>query len=767
VRDGSDSALQSGTQDNPSITVTGTVKSFIAPIGKGRIYVNGKEAASITTTGVPIPDGPDGLGPFTRKFVSDPMPIGNFDYAVTVSAVNALANVGSDSARIEVEKDEEGTITARNVVEQSSVPAEEPDPLEYAFHIRLENADLLGDVYPGGEDVAVSVVGLNGPISIKLELEGSSYGSVPMFFVPWNLKWPAGLEGWTDEEYENLKKTRIMAKFGTKPYALLEKPGLAHIRDEAIPTGVLLVDAKDKMPIDMVLPGNPEKPTDSTTYYALVGAPGSEGDEVVTQLESLGTNGQIVDPPQGNYPPASHAVTLARQSEDESDPAYNLYETGRRILALGGAFPEGKGPSDYPDLVVNYAGGETVILGLKQETYGTNQESVVKVDKVSLFNRFQRSSGFELPRRKTVPKGRQWTTGFILPGWCSDMDMAVLKIEGVFEPEHIADRILWKIEKKVEGLNVSRDSGTFAEKNPFPINISNISAVPERGLSVGTEGDLFFHVGFDVNGDEILQEEELCLGPPVKIWLVSKEEYDSANSWLFWHCAGLDETRFLWPLTWSFHNYFYWGKDSIFFDELPHSDATGTRAIDFTTCTGYYMPGLGIRDANVVNDYGHKVVMPIFTFFKTSKLGDALAESTELARDLVTDDDFGIVSAIKAYYQQNSGDKMFSFTSMPSGIVTFNEGDLSTSVHGCTVYPNSATVWVQDQGDRVVVQRVIADGRIEDMFQWMYGGGHEAHSKYQASFETECDRTGGETFWVKGLFEFDRDDDAIQFEITK
>jgi hypothetical protein len=366
-----------GIGENPSITVTGTVKSFIAPIGKGKIYVNGWEPATLVT----VSDGENRLGPFERRFTSEPIEIGNFDYKIVVSAENALGNAGWDSAEIEVTRNDQGVITERKVVEGATVPAEDPQIVEkHVFRLRFENAGLVADLYEEGEDFVVSAVGLNGPISVVLPKSGADYLSDDMFFVPWKMVWPLRPEGWSEEEYDRLKSTRIMARLGTKPYALVDKPGLAHIRDEAIPTGMLLVGAESRNPVDYVRLGDPENPTDETTYRIQVGASGSDGERFDVLLSSLDASGAVVVPPPGNYPVVSQSVTLKRQSQEENDPAYNLYETGEKALAFGGELPEEPDASGESDLLINYGGGETRLLRMWHAQYGAGEEFLLTVD---------------------------------------------------------------------------------------------------------------------------------------------------------------------------------------------------------------------------------------------------------------------------------------------------------------------------------------------------------------------------------------------------
>lgn len=104
--------------DNPAVIVEGTVVTYIVPPEPNQVFVNGVKVNSLTASGVSQPDGVEGLGPFTRRFHSKPIEIGNGSFVIQGWVVSALDGYAADSAFVTAQRGPDETVLSRNVEER-------------------------------------------------------------------------------------------------------------------------------------------------------------------------------------------------------------------------------------------------------------------------------------------------------------------------------------------------------------------------------------------------------------------------------------------------------------------------------------------------------------------------------------------------------------------------------------------------------------------------------------------------------------------------
>jgi hypothetical protein len=229
--------------ENPvgyALTIRGTVRDVIAPIDA--VWINGRRV-SVTAASA----GSDGLGPFVGTFAlqsTDTNALaGMEDQLVTVTATNALGNMGADGAWVRTNPDASGDIGDRTSISHlesvPSVDSVDTSRGEHVFQIEVKDPGL-------NQDVAWATLKAGSQShAIRLSRQGTAFRSRPLYLVPESFHVPASVTG---TEAELLRATRIPVSIGDIPSIVYVRDS---IHDEAIAAGVLVVDAQDQ-PIKFV-----------------------------------------------------------------------------------------------------------------------------------------------------------------------------------------------------------------------------------------------------------------------------------------------------------------------------------------------------------------------------------------------------------------------------------------------------------------------------------------------------------------------------------
>ena len=344
-----------GTEDNPAITVSGTVTSYIAPLAKEDVFVNGLMVASLTTDGINEPDGPDGLGPFKRRFVSESMNVGNTGYVILAWAVNCSTAYGADTAYILTEKEEitdvvssstagseyiekskSTAIVKRNVINGGSIPKKRVAHEDNQFRIKYVNLNTSSN------EVQCRMRFGDSEQNVTLEkISDGIYESKQLALIPDNAVIPETVS-------QQIKDSLFQADLGHDLKVSIELPEYTG-EDNAILVGLLTKkDAENAAILEVVkahnrayLNDNETEINDVEQFHIEAGVPGNIGGRnIQVDLSSYGRDDRELIPQYSSgFPATDQLVTLLRQSNDPLDPLYNLYRSEKSILALSQALP--------------------------------------------------------------------------------------------------------------------------------------------------------------------------------------------------------------------------------------------------------------------------------------------------------------------------------------------------------------------------------------------------------------------------------------------
>lgn len=347
--------------DNPSIQVTGTVVSYIAPIEKDHIFVNGVPANTVTVSD----SGTDDYGPFTMTFTSEPLQIGNDDFAIVAAAVNALSNIGYDEVRISVTRANNGSINGRNLENQDSVPSQPEDVGAYLskYRFKIETQDAAAFADSNEVDVSFST-GVGDAHTVALnekDTQKKTFKSAYIFLVPENLNLPT-------DATDKVKKTRLKSKFGVVPKISYDNSEGGVCEDSGVPTGILFV--RNNAPINFVQSGTQQDVTSASndiTFTIEAGALGANGDHIASTVKGLNKAlADLTQPnPNAHYPPVSLAGDAVRLDRvgDLGTPEHNLYrsDSAKPLMGVRTQMPlnaagEPQDNANVVELYVNYRG---------------------------------------------------------------------------------------------------------------------------------------------------------------------------------------------------------------------------------------------------------------------------------------------------------------------------------------------------------------------------------------------------------------------------
>ena len=332
---------------NPTVRVSGIVTTYVAPPDRSKVFVNGLIVEKLDATGVEGANGPDGLGPFRREFLSPPIPVGNGNAVITAWTISALEAYGADSALIVAEKAPDGAVTGREVIPQPSVPAQQPQPDEYRFRIEYSASAPT-------EESTCQLKTSAGVRTIALHKTADKVQqSQDLYLIPANVTWP-------DNVPDKVKATRIPTSFKVQPQALYED---GEVGDTGILAGVLTVNHQRRAPLLAAVAETGQELLSETQEVApqhlldnafdiVAGLPGASGKTVEVELLSRNQEDSAVVPRPDLeiYAPVRQNITLYRQSDDPNAEEFHLYTTndpsrgpgeGTRIVGFCTETPSG------------------------------------------------------------------------------------------------------------------------------------------------------------------------------------------------------------------------------------------------------------------------------------------------------------------------------------------------------------------------------------------------------------------------------------------
>lgn len=317
-----------GAVDNPSITITGTVTTWRAPIRKADVFVNGIAITALDSNGITMPDGADGLGPFVRRFTSAPMRVGNGVYVVNAQAFDLADNVGGDVTYIFPQLDNNDILTGRESIDRDSYPARHTPQ---RFRVKL-----LGPDSTVLRIQSATIATPLGVVEVAADPDAPRF-TLPVIFTPPHFA--------MDALPPNLASTRLQTGLGMitelQQVKIVSLTVPVTCPERLVPTGTLIVDSSTESPADATqLFSYATEFYDASkakTFTVAVGAPGDNGQTIHVRLDARNradTTSNSMPDVEEFSPKNSFMVELDRQSDDPSDPTYNLYRYSRDVRCL-------------------------------------------------------------------------------------------------------------------------------------------------------------------------------------------------------------------------------------------------------------------------------------------------------------------------------------------------------------------------------------------------------------------------------------------------